>query len=115
MKFIINLLITAAIAYGLSMLLKPHILIDSYTTSLIFCLVLAFLNAILKPLLIFLTLPITIFTFGIFLIVLNVLIVLLAAKMVDGIRIDGFWWALFFSVLLSIASSLISNLQSQSR
>lgn len=115
MKFIINLLITAAIAYGLSMLLKPHILIDSYTTSLIFCLVLAFLNAILKPLLIFLTLPITILTFGIFLIVLNVLIVLLAAKMVDGIRIDGFWWALFFSVLLSIASSLISNLQSQSR
>lgn len=115
MKFIINLLITAAIAYGLSMLLKPHILIDSYTTSLVFCLVLAFLNAILKPLLIFLTLPITIFTFGIFLIVLNVLIVLLAAKMVDGIRIDGFWWALFFSVLLSIASSLISNLQSQSR
>jgi len=115
MKFIINLLITAAIAYGLSMLLKPHILIDSYTTSLIFCLVLAFLNAILKPLLIFLTLPITIFTFGIFLIILNVLIVLLAAKMVDGIRIDGFWWALFFSVLLSIASSLISNLQSQSR
>ena len=115
MKFVVNLLITAAIAYGLSMLLKPHILIDSYTTSLVFCLVLAFLNAILKPLLIFLTLPITIFTFGIFLIVLNVLIVLLAAKMVDGIRIDGFWWALFFSVLLSIASSLISNLQSQSR
>ena len=115
MKFVVNLLITAAIAYGLSMLLKPHILIDSYTTSLIFCLVLAFLNAILKPLLIFLTLPITIFTFGIFLIVLNVLIILLAAKMVDGIHINGFWWALFFSVLLSIASSLISNLQSQSR
>ncbi|HVZ95701.1 MAG TPA: phage holin family protein [Chitinophagaceae bacterium] len=113
MKFIVNLLITAAVAYGLSMLLKPHILIDSYTTAIIFCLVLAFLNAILKPLLILLTLPVTILTFGIFLIILNVLIVMLADRMVNGIYIQGFWWALIFGALLSFASSLINNFQNQ--
>ena len=53
MKFIIRLLITAAVAYGLSMILSPHIRIDSYATALIFSFVLAFLNAIVKPILLF--------------------------------------------------------------
>jgi len=66
MKFIVRLLITAVIAYGLSLLLQPHIVIDSYGTALIFVIVLALLNAIVKPLLIILTLPITILTLGIF-------------------------------------------------
>jgi len=113
MKFIVNLLITSAVAYGLSLLLRPHILIDSYTTAILFCLVLAFLNAILKPLLVLLTLPITVLTFGIFLIVLNVCMVLLAGRMVDGIHIAGFWWALIFGALLSFASSMITNFQNQ--
>jgi len=113
MKFIVKILVTAAIAYGLSMVLKSHVRIESYATAIIFCLVLAFLNAVLRPLLIFLTLPITLLTLGIFLIVLNVLMVLLAGKMVNGIFIDGFWWALIFSVLLSVASSLVNNSQNQ--
>ena len=113
MKFIIRLLITAAVAYGLSMILKPHILIDSYVTALIFSLVLAFLNAILKPILIFLTLPITIFTFGLFLFVINALIILLAAKFVNGFRVDGFWWALLFSLLLSILTSFFYKKSTQ--
>ena len=69
MKFLIRLLITAAVAYGLSMILTPHIVIDTFVTAIIFSLVLAFLNAILKPILILLTLPITILTLGIFLLV----------------------------------------------
>ena len=64
MKFIIRLVITAAIAYGLSMILQPHIRIDSYRTAIIFSLVLAFLNAILRPILIILTLPITVLTWN---------------------------------------------------
>jgi putative membrane protein len=111
MKFLIRLLITAAVAYGLSMILSPHIIIDSYVTALIFSLVLAFLNAILKPILILLTLPITILTLGIFLLVLNVLMIMLAGKMVDGIHIDGFWWAFIFGLLLSLLSSMLSNLE----
>ena len=66
MKFIIRLLITAAVAYGLSMILNPHIRIDSYATAIIFALVLGILNAIVKPILIILTLPITILTWEYF-------------------------------------------------
>jgi putative membrane protein len=111
MKFLIRLLITAAVAYGLSMILNPHVIIDSYITALVFALVLAFLNAILKPILIFLTLPITILTLGIFLLVLNVLMIMLADKMVEGIYIQGFWWAFIFGLLLSILSSMLGNLE----
>ncbi|MEP6951657.1 MAG: phage holin family protein [Ginsengibacter sp.] len=111
MKFIIRLLITAAVAYGLSMILTPHVQIDSYTTALIFSLVLAFLNAILKPILVILTLPITILTLGIFLLVINVLIILLAGNLVTGIHIRGFFWAFIFGLLLSILSSAFGNIE----
>lgn len=115
MKFLIRLLITAAVAYGLSMILSPHILIKSYLTAIIFSLVLAFLNAILKPILILLTLPITILTLGIFLLVINVLMVLLAGKLVDGIHIGGFLWAFVFGILLSLISSALTNLEKKLR
>jgi putative membrane protein len=111
MKFIIRLLITAAVAYGLSMILNPHIRIDSYATALIFVLVLGILNAIVKPVLIILTLPITILTLGIFLLILNVLMIILAGKFVSGIHIDGFLWAFVFGVLLSFLSSALNRLE----
>lgn len=109
MKFIARLLVTALLAYVLSIVLKPHIIIGSYSTALIFVIVLGVLNAILKPILIILTLPITILTLGIFLLIINVCMVLLAGKFVSGIHIDGFWWALIFGVLLSFISSAINN------
>jgi putative membrane protein len=115
MKFLIRLLITAAVAYGLSMILSPHILIDSYITAIIFSLVLAFLNAILKPILILLTLPITILTLGIFLLVLNVLMVMLADKLVEGIHIQGFLWAFIFGILLSLITSALINMEKKLR
>jgi putative membrane protein len=111
MKFIIRLLITAAVAYGLSMILNPHIRIDSYATALIFVLVLGILNAIVKPVLIILTLPITILTLGIFLLILNVLMIIVAGKFVSGIHIDGFLWAFVFGVLLSFLSSALNRLE----
>lgn len=110
MKFIIRLLVTAAVAYGLSMMLKPHIVIDSYSTSLIFVLVLGFLNAIVRPILVILTLPITVITLGIFLLVINVFMVILAGKFVSGIHIDGFLWAFIFGILLSFLSSTLTSL-----
>jgi putative membrane protein len=111
MKFVVRLLITAAVTYGLSMVLSPHIMIDSYLTALIFSLVLAFLNALIKPLLILLTLPLTILTLGIWLLILNVFMVMLAGKFVSGIHIGGFFWALIFAVLLSLLSSVLSKLE----
>ena len=111
MRWIINLLITAAVVYVLSILLKPHVAINSFTTAIIFALVLAVLNAIVKPLLIILTLPLTIITLGLFLLVINVLIILLADKFVSGIKIDGFWWAFIFGILLSAISTILQKLE----
>jgi len=99
------------VAYGLSMILTPHIHIDSYITAIIFSLVLALLNAIVRPILVILTLPITILTLGIFLVVINVLMIILAGKLVTGIHIAGFLWAFIFGILLSIISSALVNLE----
>ncbi|MBX3256966.1 MAG: phage holin family protein [Chitinophagaceae bacterium] len=106
MSFIIRLLVTGAVAFGLAHLLKG-IHIDTYWTALIFALVLAIVNFIVRPLLIILTIPLTIVTLGLFLLVINALMVMLASRLVDGIQVDGFWWALLFSLLLSIVSSLL--------
>jgi len=110
MRFIINLLITAVAVYVLSKLLEPHVVINNFTTAIIFALVLALLNAIVKPLIVILTLPITIITLGLFLLVINVLMILLADKFVSGINIDGFLWAFIFGLLLSVVSAIIDRL-----
>lgn len=112
MNFIIRLLVTAAVAYGLAYLLKG-IHIDSYWTALVFALVLAIVNLIVRPLLVILTIPLTIITLGLFLFVINALMVLLASKVVDGISVNGFWWALLFGLLLSIVSSLFLSSKSE--
>lgn len=106
MNFIIRILVTGAVAFGLSYILKG-IHIDSYGTALIFALVLAVINIIVRPLFVILTIPITILTFGLFLFVINALLVLLAAKFISGIQIDGFWWGLLFSLLLSFVTSIL--------
>ena len=69
--------------------------------------VLAFLNSIVKPVLTLLSLPITFFTLGFFLLVINALIILFADKLVDGFKVDGFWTALWFSLVLSLVSSIL--------
>ena len=111
MRWIVNFLITAVLVYVLSKLLTPHIVINSFTTAIIFSIVLALLNAFVKPLIIILTLPLTIITLGLFLLVINVLVILLADKFVSGIKIDGFLWAFIFGLLLSIVSTVVHKLE----
>ena len=106
MKFIIRMILTGAVAFGLTYFLRG-IHIDSFWTSIILAFVLAILNGILKPILIFFTLPITILTFGLFLFVINAMIILLAGKFLRGFEVDGFWWALLFSLLLSFITSIM--------
>lgn len=109
MNLLIRLFITALVAYGLSTVLSG-VHIPQFTTALILALVLALLNTFIKPILVILTFPITIITLGLFLFVINALIILLADKFMDGIKIDGFWWALLFSLLLSVVSSFAQSL-----
>ncbi|HRN71774.1 MAG TPA: phage holin family protein [Ginsengibacter sp.] len=106
MGFIIRVLVSALVAYGLASFLEPHIVIDSYGTAILFVLLLGILNLLVKPILVLLTLPVTVLTLGIFLIVLNVLMVLLAGKLMNGVHIQSFWWALVFGVLLSFFTTV---------
>jgi len=110
MGFIIRVVLSAVAAMFTAYLLKPAVKVESFTTALILALVLAILNAIVKPLLVVLTFPVTILTLGLFLFVINAIIILLAAKLVPGFRVDGFWWALLFSIIMAIINSVLSGL-----
>jgi putative membrane protein len=109
MSFIIRLFITAFVAYGLSTILSG-VHIPDFKDALVLVLLLAILNAFVRPLLILLTLPITVITLGLFLFVINVIIISIADWLMDGIRIDGFWWTLIFGLLLSFLSSFAFSL-----
>ncbi len=106
MKFLMRIVVTSVIAFALSYILSG-VHINNFWTAIIVAIVLAILNAIVKPILILLTLPITLVTLGLFLFVINAVIVLLASEFVKGFVVDGFWWALLFSLLLSILTSLL--------
>ncbi len=109
MNFIINILVTAVAVLIVSNLL-PGVKVDAFTTSLLVALVLAFMNSIVKPILTILTIPITLFTMGFFLLVINAGIILMTDKLVDGFEVSGFWWALLFSFILSITTSILNML-----
>ena len=109
MKLIIRLLLTAVAVVVLAKFL-PGINLDTYSTAIIVAVVLAILNALVKPILVILTLPITIFTLGLFLLIINALIVLLADKLIDGFGVSSIWTAILFSVLLSVLQSILYSI-----
>jgi putative membrane protein len=109
MNFLIRLLVTA-LAAMLTAYILPGVSIKNFTSALILALVLAILNLLVKPILIILTLPVTIITLGLFLLVINAIIILLAAKLVKGFSVDGFFWALIFSVVLTVVSGIMHSI-----
>ncbi len=109
-----RLIITSIVAFGLSYVLSG-VGMDSFWTAILLALVLAVLNAIVRPLLILFTLPITLLTLGLFLFVINALIILLADKILDGFHVRNFWWALLFGLLLSGVTSLLYNEKKENR
>ena len=106
MNFILRILLSAVAVFILSYFL-PGVSEVTFTSAIIVAIVLGLLNAIVKPILVILTLPITIVTLGLFLLVINALIILLADNFIDGFNVDGFWIALLFSLLLSLLQSLL--------
>ncbi len=109
MKYILRLLLSAAAVILLSYVL-PNVSVDNYVTAILVALALSLLNFIVKPILVILTLPITIITFGLFLLVINASIILLADYFVDGFSVDGIGWALLFSLLLSFMQWILFSL-----
>lgn len=108
MNFIIRLLITAISAFLLSKILTG-VHFDSFGSTIIFAILLGILNVFVRPILSILSLPITIVTMGLFSFVINALIILLTDYFMDSMYVDGFWWALLFSILLSLVTSLFST------
>lgn len=109
MNFIIRLLITAISAFILSKVLTG-VHFDGFMSTVIFAIVLGLLNLIVRPILSILSLPITILTLGLFSFVINALIILLTDYLMDSMEVDGFWWALLFSILLSLVTSAFSTI-----
>jgi putative membrane protein len=109
MRFIGKILVTALAALIASYLL-PGVTISSGITAIVIALVLALLNTFIKPLLIILTIPITVFTLGLFLLVINTIIIKWTALLVNGFVVVNWWAAFWFSILLSIVTYVIEAL-----
>jgi putative membrane protein len=106
MNLILQILISSVAVYFTAWLL-PGISVKSFGTAIIVAIVLGILNAILKPVLQFVSFPITILTLGLFLLVINTVIILLASALVDSFHVSNFWWALLFSIIMSIVGSIL--------
>lgn len=109
MKIFLKLLLTALAVLLLSNILTG-ITVDNYVTAILVAVTIAILNMFVRPLLVFFTLPVTIITLGLFLLVINACIILLAGKLVTGFAVSGFFTALIFSVLLSLFRSVLFKL-----
>lgn len=109
MKYIINwLMITIAVFVSAQFL--PGVTVDSFYTAFLVAIVLGVVNTFLKPILMILTLPINFFTLGLFTLVINAGLVLLVDWIVkDGFRVDGFWYAMMFSLVMSLVHSVLHH------
>ena len=105
MRWVISTLSIFATAY-----LLPGAEVSQFTTAIAMALVLGVLNATVKPLLIIFTLPLTFVTFGLFLFVINALMILLLDYFFDGFAVKGFGWALIFSLVLTVINTVMLRL-----
>lgn len=103
--WILNAVALLIVAYIL-----PGITVASFGSALIAALVLGLLNTLVKPVLILLTLPITVVTLGLFLLVLNALVFWFAGSILKGFQVEGFWWAVLGALVYSIVSSALAGL-----
>ena len=109
MGFIIKILVTA-VAVFLASYFLDGVHIDTIRTTVIVALVLALLNTFLRPILVFFTLPITVVTLGLFLLIINVIIIKLADYLVAGFTVDSWWDALLFSLIVSVVAWILDAL-----
>ncbi|MGB1042328.1 MAG: phage holin family protein [Tenacibaculum sp.] len=109
MKTFLKILLTALAVIILANIL-PGVVVSNYLTAILVAVTISLLNMFVRPLLVFFTLPATIVTLGLFLFVINAIIILLASKLVAGFAVGGFFTALLFSVLLSVFRSFLFSL-----
>jgi len=103
--WIVNAVALLALPY-----VMPSITVSSFYVALIVALILGFLNAIIRPVLVLLTLPITVLTLGIFILVINALLFWFVASFVEGFHVGGFWSAFWGAIVYSLISWAVSSL-----
>lgn len=103
--WILNAVALLIVAYVL-----PGIVVTSFGSALVAAVILGLLNTVLKPVLQILTLPLTVITLGLFLLVVNALVFWLAGSILSGFKVTGFWWAFIGAIVYSIITSLLSKL-----
>jgi putative membrane protein len=109
MKTLINILFTTVFVLLIAYFM-PGVTVDGFGTALIVALVLGLLNIFIKPILVLFTLPVTIITLGLFLLVINAIIILICDELVNGFDVRSFLSALLFSLILSLCQSVVSRL-----
>ena len=110
MKILIHWLVSA-LAILVTAYILPGVHISGLFSALVLAVVLGAINAVLRPILIFLTLPITLLTMGIFVLFINALLVMLAAYIVPGFTVVSFWWAFIFAKVLAIIDFVLSGFE----
>lgn len=108
MNFIVKLLLSG-LAVVISSYVLPGVSVDSYFDAIVVAAIIAILNVLVRPVLVLLTIPITVFTLGLFLLVINALIILMADYFIAGFQVDGFWWACIFSIILAVVNSIFED------
>lgn len=107
MKFLLKLLVSSLAVFFGAYILHNGVYLDGFPTAILVALLIGFLNAFLKPILIILTIPITLITFGLFLLVINAVIIMLADYALTGFSVDSFTTALLYSIIVSIITWLL--------
>ena len=115
MNFLVKLIVSTLSVFITSWILGDAVQMDSFATAILVALVLALFNVTLKPILVLLTLPATLISFGLFLFVINALLIMLADRLLSGFSVANFWWALLFSLVLSVVNGLLMSLGERSR
>ncbi len=109
MNVLINIIINA-IAVVVAAYVLPGVQVETFTIAIVVAILLSILNTFVKPILVFLTFPITILTLGLFIFVINALLILFVSNLVPGFKVHSFWSALLFSLILSLVSSFLHAL-----
>ena len=109
MNLLIKLLITTVLIVVIAHFF-PGISVDNFSTALVVAVVLGLLNVFIKPILVLFTIPATIITLGLFLLVINAVIIMLGDYFVSGFHVNGFWTAFIFSIILSVLQSILNKI-----
>ncbi len=108
MKLLMSLLVSM-LGVGVTAYVLPGVIVEGWQAALLTAILLGVVNAVIKPILVILTLPVTILTLGLFYLVINALMVLLVSNIVPGFEVEGLLTALLFSIVLSVVNSVLNQ------